>query len=149
MAFSNYKKPTRRLEAASRLEGVGDVFITSINEQDINTLAAVYRDEMSFLFDLAMNGLGDEDHFSSKIPDLVHLVLTDLPSFAVDLIATAVPGGDDSEERAGIAAIPFTVKIDILSEILAFTIEVEGGLEKLKGLVGKAVLTAARPSPKA
>lgn len=137
MSFAAYRRPQKSVEATKGL-GIGDIQIRPLNEGDISVIYAVHAAGIETVFRSLM---ADETKPTAAMAGdnaaAISFVIRDIPTLAVDIIAAAT-GFDNPDERAGIASLPFSVKVDILKEIVAFSLEAEGGLEKLIGFLPAA-----------
>lgn len=131
MAFRDYRPLTQRITIPNTdIEAT----IRPLNESDVSWLFARHENDLEYIIEqiLTPEGGFDAARLQADLPALIRSVLATAPALMTDIIACA---GDEEDAAEAIATIPLTAKAEIIGAVLRLTLEAEGGLEKLLGLV--------------
>lgn len=116
--------------------------VRALNDSDLSLLWQKHEEAMEQVFELARQSRQPDAEWD--VSSIINIAARTAPDLITDVITLASGEADWAATAAGVAAMPFGLRIDLLAAVFQLTVHSEGGLEKLFGLLG---LTRPATSP--
>lgn len=129
MAFAAYRPHYVTVKSSSGDE-LGQV--RALNDTDLSLLWQKHEEAMETVYQAVTKGRDDAD---LNLADAAMVAIRTAPDLVTDLICLASGEDDWAETFRAVSLMPFGMRLEILMTVVDLTLNSEGGLEKLFGLL--------------